>query len=252
MAKRMKKTPTIATPQKYTTRIVLPSTNVNNINVNNPAAPDNSPVYSVYNIKANKIDDLTARSVIYSKFKIVKIKYNFKKIVPMGTIQGIGYAECSPADYDVVFPNTFNRLLPTPTNTNATAIINWACQQTNSKKLTIGAANFSKSVRPLMIEETTMEGPSGTTNSASVLIKKNVKMPWLDINNDLLDNVSLGQLVLVSAPKSVLTTIPLGTGGAGSNGLSTAQVRACFSWDVSADVTYMVKGRYLDKSIVQI
>ena len=249
--KKRRGAPSVASPQKYTTRINLYSTSDNNIDVNNSAAPSQAIFYTVYNIKANAIEDLTARSLIYNKFKIVKIKYNFTRTVPAKIMQGINYATVrDPCDFDVCFANTFNRLLPTPTESNQQAIQSWAMQQTGSKKLTIGAGNFSKSVRPLMIEEVTMEGPSGTTNSASVAVKKNVKMPWLDLNNDLLDNISLGQLVYVAAPKQVLTSIPLGTGGEGSNGMSEKQVQNCFVWDVTADVTYMVKGRYLDKSIV--
>lgn len=250
-ARRMlRRKPTIATPVSYTTRVQLVTTNGTSVNVNNPANPVNAVSYSIYNIRPNAIADLTARSVIYSKFKITKIKYHFKRVSPNKNIAGINYMTIGPqADYHAAFPNTFNRLLPQPTETNAQAIAYWAAQQTHSKKINITTGNWSKSVQPYVVENTTLQGPSGVTLGADVQVQRNRKMPWLDLNSDLLDNMSLGQLVLVLAPTQVLTSFPLGTGGAGANGMSQAQAQSLATWDCYADVTYMVKGRFLDREI---
>lgn len=246
----MKRVPTTSTPIKYTVKLQLFSTSSNNVNVNNPAVPRQDVVYTIYNIKANDIQDLTTRSVIYSKFKITGIKYHFKRVVPNNNIAGINYCSISPGDYHVMFPNTFNRLLPTPTDTNANALMNWGLQQTNSKKFGLNSSRFSKSVAPLIIENTTYQGPSGITAGPDVQVTRNRKMPWLDLNSDLLDSISLGQLVVMKAPVDLLTSFPTGTGGAGSNGMTPSQAKQLCSWDVTADVTYMVKGRFLDKEIV--
>lgn len=245
----MRRTPTLATPVKFTTRLNLFTTTQASINVNNPATPSSSVAYSIYNVKANDIDDLTARSAIYSKFKITKIKYHFKRTVPTRSVAGINYMTIDQDDYHIAFPNTFNRLLPQPTESNAIALMKWGLQQTNAKKFNLNTQNFTKTVAPLIVENTTYQGPSGVTLGADVQVTRNRKMPWLDLNSDLLDNMSLGQLVVMMAPTTVLTTFPLGTGGTGANGMNEAQAKDCASWDVYADVTYMVKGRFLDREI---
>lgn len=250
-ARRMlRRKTTIASPQSYTTRLELVSTQDANVNVNHPTTPVKTCQYSIYNIACNAINDLTARSAIYSKFKITKIKYHFKRVVPTKQVAGINYMSIDGSDFHIAFPNTFNRLLPTPTETNVNAMMNWAQQQTNSKKFFASTDSFTKSVRPLIVENSTYQGPSGISGGADVEVSKNKKMPWLDLNSDLLDNLSLGQLVVVMAPSTVLTTIPTGTGAANTNGMSKDEAKNNMSWDVSATVTYMVKGRFLDKEIV--
>ena len=242
---------TVASPQAYTTRIQLLSTSGTNVNVNHPAAPIKSVNYSIYNIACNAIDDLTARSTIYSKFKITKIKYHFKRTVPTRLVAGINTMSITdPGDFHMCFPNTFNRLLPTPTESNANAIMSWAQQQTKAKKWYAQTESFTKSVAPLVVENSTYQGPSGITSGADIEVTKNRKMPWLDLNSDLLDNLSLGQLVCCIAPSQVLTTIPTGSGAAGSNGMTVNEAKQNMTWDVTAEVTYMVKGRFLDKAIV--
>ena len=249
-ARRMlRRMPTIASPVRYTTRINLPSTSQDSINVNN-LTNETGISYNVYNIVPAQIDDLTARSILYSKFKITKIKYIFKRTVPMKQTAGVNYMSIKfSGDYHVAFPNTFNRLLPEATSTNADALLKWGQQQTNSKKFNLSTMTFTKSVAPLVVENTTYQGPSGVTLGADVQVTRNRKMPWLDLNSDLLDNMSLGQLVIMNAPTDVLTTFPLGTGGSGSNGMNAFQAKECAQWDCFADVTYMVKGRFLDRAI---
>lgn len=246
----LRRMPSLASPVKYTTRLNLAPTNISNVNVNNPASESFAPAYSIYNINPSEIEDLTARSVIYSKFKITKIKYIFKRTVPTKVLAGINYMSIGTSNNHVAFPNTFNRLLPTPTDSNAAAVMTWAEQQTGSKKFNLATQNWTKSVPPLVVENTTYQGPSNTSLGADVQVTRNRKMPWLDLNSDLLDNMSLGQLVVTMAPTFLLTSFPLGTSGTGSNGMNEARAKECAQWDVYADVTYMVKGRFLDRAIV--
>lgn len=246
-ARRMRKH-SIASPASYTTTIELLSTSNVNVNVNHPNNPNTAAAYTVYNVVPSLIEDLEARSVIYSKFKITKVTYMFKRATPAAHLSGVNYASIIGGDYHVAFPNTFNRVLPEPTNTNAGAIAKWSAQQTGAKKIFINTGSWKKSVRPYLTERLEFAGPSGYTPGPSVEVQRNRKMPWLDLESDLKDNLSLAQLVVMTMPVSVLTTIPTGSGGAGSNGMTIPEAQNTQTWDVTAKVTYMVKGRFLSKA----
>ena len=232
---------------------ILLNTYTPTLNVNHPAAPDFNPQFQVFNIVPSKIDELTSRTVIYSKFRIRYIKYTLVRDSNPKTSQMIAsYSYGGGANtgtYGYMFPNTFNRLLPTITQTNAQAILDWSMQQTGAKRFSVHAQKMSIKVPPKMTINDEYQGPSGNFPGASVIINRNVKCPWLDLNNDLLDNISLGQLVVVQPAIDVATTAALIT-TTGLPGLSAADVQDFFRYRVYADIGYSVKGRWLDRIVV--
>lgn len=230
------------------TRIDLGFTNLV-VNVNHPANRVEQTDWSVFNINANKIDELTERSVIYSKFRIRDIKYIFVRDM-IKTPQCISTAEYSSGPYSYCFPNTYNRLLPSAPSlaTGTQATQHWCQQQTGVKCIPINKTRFTMKVKPKMTLNEDYQGPSGTTAGASVVVNRHVNCPWLDLNNDLLDNLSLGQLVFWGPPVTVTTTIPVAT-TAGALGPNSTDLHDMFNYRVYAMVSYSVKGRWLDKEV---
>ena len=223
------------------------------INVNHPANPDNSIKFQIYSVVPSKIDELTSRTVIYSKFRIRYVKYTLVRDGnPKFSQQLASYSFAGGANtgmYGYMFPNTFNRLLPTITGTNSEAILNWCMQQTGAKRFTVHTQKISKKIPPKLTINDEYQGPSSGLPGASVIINRNVKCPWLDLNNDLLDNISLGQMVIAQPAVDVATTAALST-ATGAAGLSALDVQEFFRYRVYADVGYSVKGRWLDRIIV--
>lgn len=232
-------------------RIIL-GTLVPPININHPANPNNVPVYEVLNVVPGSIEELAARTVIYSKFKIRSVKYTLVRDNNPATSQQLatysyaGGSNCGA--YGYMFPNTYNRLLPTINGTNGQAILDWCSQQTGSKRFPVTQNKVTKKCTPKMTLNSEYQGPSGLAAGASVIINRNVKCPWLDLNNDLLDNISLGQVVICQPAIDVVTTGVLTTGAAA--GLQTQDVQEMFRWRIYCDIGYSVKGRWLDKSTV--
>lgn len=230
---------------------ILIGTFVPTVNVNHPAAPDLACTYEVINVLPARIEELTARTVIYSKFRIRSVKYTIVRDNNPSTSQQLatfGFAGgANTSAFGYMFPNTFNRLLPTTTGSNANGILTWAMQQTGVKRYTVMANKVTKKVSPKLTINDEYQGPSGLAAGSSVIVNRNVMCPWLDLNNDLLDNISLAQLVVVQPAIDVVTTNVLSTGAAA--GLNLDDVREMFRWRIYADVGYSVKGRWLDKAV---
>ena len=232
-------------------RIIL-GTFTPTVNINHPANPNNVPVYEILNVTPGRIEELTARTVIYSKFRIRTVKYTLVRdnnpatSRQLATYSYAGGANCGA--YGFLVPNTFNRLLPPINDTNGQAILDWCSQQTASKRFPVTANKVTKKVLPKMTINDEYQGPSGLAAGSSCIINRNVKCPWLDLNNDLLDSISLGQVVLVQPAIDVVTTNALSTGAAA--GLQTQDITEMFRWRIYCDIGYSVKGRWLDKTVV--
>lgn len=189
------------------------------LNVNHPAAPNTAITLDTYNVNANLIEELVERSAIYSKFKINSVKYTFVRDGSYKNSQQIASVSyngqnASANVWGYVFPNTYNRLMPTITGTNGEAIIKWCMQQTGAKRFSVGTGKITKKVLAKMTLNQDYQGPSGVAAGASVIVNRHVKCPWLDLNNDLLDNLSLAQCVIAMPAIDVVTTGVLSTGAA--------------------------------------
>lgn len=230
------------------TRIDLGVTNLT-VNVNHPDPRNDDTRWDVFNINAGRIDELTERSVIYSKFRIRDIKYVFVRDM-IRTPQCISTAEYSSGPYSYVFPNTYNRLLPSAPSlaTGTQGTQRWCQQQTGVKCIPINKTRFTIKVKPKMTLNEDYQGPSGVAAGASVVVNRHVTCPWLDLNNDLLDNLSLGQIVYWGPPVGVTTMVPI-TNTPGEPGPNPRDIQDMFNYRVYAMVSYSVKGRWLDKEV---
>ena len=219
------------------------------VNINNPGTPTTTPFWATYNVKPSQLEELTSRSVIYSKFRIRSVEYTFKRD-KITNPQCIATAEYSQANWAYAFPNQFNRLLPVTTSTNTTAICNWLEQQTGRKRIAISKDSFVMKIKKVkMIENTDYQGPSGVAAGASAVVNKQTACPWLDMNSDLTDDLSLGQVHFFQPPMAVTTTMALAT-AAGGVGPTIQDIINMFNYKVTARVHFSVKGRWLDKAVI--
>lgn len=220
--------------------------NVNGLVTYDTATWDN------YVVVPGQIKELVARVGIYQKFKILKVEYQFKRDISKLSQFIAGHKFRGISAHMIAFPNTFNNLVPEITAANQDAVYNWAMQQTKAKKIPIGSNFWKKTVRPLLIENTEYAGPSGVADGGVAIVAKNVKYPWLDLENDLLDNVSCAQMKIFTPIQEVNTLLALRDPADATQlpGVTIDDIQQMLSYRVYCKVTFAIKGRFLSRALV--
>lgn len=253
-AKRtMRKKPHMGTAVHGRARILI-GTITPTLNVNNPGTVVSEGVWTSLNVIPSRIEELSVRAAIYSKFKIRKTVYHFvRDNNPNRSDEIVNIAVTGNANTGAfstyAFRNTFNRLLPSVTSGNTPAIVKWLDQQSGVKRIGPNVNRFSIAVPGKVTRVENLAGPSQVTPGATVDVNREMKCPWLDLENDLTDDMSLCQLSFFQRALDVNTNNALST-TAGQPGLSLTNLQDMFRWRVYADVSYSCKGKFLDRRLV--
>lgn len=249
----MRKKPHMGTAVHGRTRILI-GTVTHPLNINNPATVNTEGQWTTLNVIPSKIEELSVRAAIYSKFKVRKTVYHFvRDNNPNRSDEVVNIAVTGNATTGAystyVMKNTFNRLIPSVTGTNTGAICQWLDQQSQTKRIGPNVNRFSVAVTGKVVRVENLAGPSNQTPGATVDINRELKCPWLDLENDLTDEMSLCQISLFLRPIDVCTNNALST-TAGTPGLSANNLQDMFRWRVYADVSYSCKGKFLDRRLI--
>lgn len=209
----------------------------------------NHVTISKYSVKPSNILELQARRLMYSQFRITDVTWKFTKDQAKHQSGNIA-THYYMTDHMTIVPNLNNEDLPVqgtaPGDLSSEELLHYVDQQSGSKKIKLNRMVGSIKVPARVVKNVEFQSV-GTDAGISTEIA--VNMPWMQLNTQVMDEMSIGQITVYQPALEIDTffqTYPTTALQNGQPGQSLGFLKEAQAYEITCNVRWQVRGKHLD------